>query len=76
MEYCIGCNTYSELIYKNVFCSDCNLDRLINESSIFGIPIYVLVIDSEIKVIIDDPGDLLGRVKPKIVKKIINQYSR
>lgn len=74
MKCCRSCNNNVVLQYKNSFCSNCYLDRLINEYSICGIPVYVLVSNSTIKVIIDDPSDLLGRVKSKIVKNILSEY--
>ncbi len=76
MIHCLGCESNNkELVYKNVFCSDCYYDRLINELDLYGIPIYILVSDTKIQVIIDDPNDLLGRVKQKISKKLMLQYS-
>lgn len=62
-------------MYKNKFCSECYLDRLIHESEIYEIPFFVLVSDLNIQVIIDDPKDLLGRAKSKITKRLKLQYS-
>lgn len=76
MKRCLSCNNSVELKYNNPFCSNCYLDRLIDEFSIYGIPIYVLVSNTSIKVVIDDPYDLLGRVKPKIVRKILAEYKK
>lgn|GEM_PF-2864711 len=76
MKCCLSCNNHVDLKYNNLFCSNCYLDRLIDEFSICGIPIYVLVSNTSIKVVIDDPHDLLGRVKTKIVRKILAEYKK
>lgn len=76
MKCCISCNKkHIKNDYKNVLCSDCYLDRLIAETDLYGIPIYILGHGSKFQVVFDDSNNLLGRVKFKLAKRIMAQHA-